>query len=69
MSSPATLTYKWEKVTSTGITGFSADTAANGTVTGTAANGDTIKVKVTYDEDGAAGPKTPASKEFTATAA
>ena len=68
-SSPATLTYKWEKVTSAGITGFSADTAANGTVTGTAANGDTIKVKVTYDEDGAAGPKTPASKEFTATAA
>ena len=69
VTAPATLTYKWVKGTSTGITAFSDDTAASGTVTGTAAGGDTIKVTVTYDEDGTAGPKTPTHKDFTATAA
>ena len=65
----ATLTYKWEKVSSTSITGFSAETAKNGTVTGNATNGDKIKVTVTYDEDGAGTAKTPTSEVFEATAA
>ena len=65
----ATLTYKWEKVSSTSITGFSAETAKNGTVTGSATNDDKIKVTVTYDEDGAGTAKTPTSEVFQATAA
>ena len=64
----ATLTYKWEKVTDANgsITGFSADTAATGTVTGTVDAADVIKVTVTYDEDGAGAAKTPTTKVFTA---
>ena len=67
----ATLTYKWVKGTDTdnSITGLSNDTASNGNVTGEATDGDTVKVTVTYDEDGAGTAKTPTSEVFEATAA
>ena len=67
----ATLTYKWVKGTDAdnSITGLSNDTASNGNVTGEANDGDTIKVTVTYDEDGAGTAKTPTSEVFEATAA
>ena len=67
----ATLTYKWVKGTDAdnSITGLSNDTASNGNVTGEANDGDTIKVTVTYDEDGTGTAKTPTSEVFEATAA
>ena len=67
----ATLTYKWVKGTDAdnSITGLSNDTASNGNVTGEANDGDTVKVTVTYDEDGAGTAKTPTSEVFEATAA
>ncbi len=71
VSAPATITFKWEKVTDAdnSITGFSDDTAASGTVVGNATSGaDEIKVTVTYDEDGAGAAKAPTTKVFTVTA-
>ena len=71
---PATLTYKWETVTDANdsLGAFSADTAANGTMSGTVDAADVIKVTVTYDEDGpapAGAAKAPTSAVFTATTA
>ena len=71
VTAPATIAFKWEKVTDAdnSITGFSDDTAASGTVTGTATSGaDKIKVTVTYDEDGAGAAKAPTSAVFEVTA-
>ena len=71
VTAPATIAFKWEKVTDAdnSITGFSDDTAASGTVTDTATSGaDKIKVTVTYDEDGAGAAKAPTSAVFEVTA-
>ncbi len=71
VTAPATIAFKWEKVTDAdnSITGFSDDTAASGTVTGTATSGaDKIKGTVTYDEDGAGAAKAPTSAVFEVTA-